>query len=162
MASEPCKQKTQEKLSDVQNGQANNNLLDEIFNEIFNIDNHLTMIKIGNDLEKIYFAKEIGKIFKEEKQIMVELQNKKKEREKKKKIKEIVLFFNHNNNIIPITFKQYNYLYEVISRYKEETNNKNSNLKFIFKGNEFTNDDLKLCLYQIKGMVTGEEIIAIG
>jgi len=149
-------QDKQEKLKDSKKDQENDNILDEIFN----IDNHLTMIKIGNDLEKIYFAKEIGKIFKEEKQI--ELQNKKKEREKKKKIKEIVLFFNHNNNIIPITFKQYNYLYEVISIYKEKTNKKNSNLKFIFKGNELTNDDLKLCLYQIKGMVTGEEIIAIG
>ena len=97
-------QDKQEKLKDSKKDQENDNILDEIFN----IDNHLTMIKIGNDLEKIYFAKEIGKIFKEEKQIMVELQNKKKEREKKKKIKEIVLFFNHNNNIIPITFKQYN------------------------------------------------------
>ena len=120
------------------------------------------MIKIGNDKEKICFAKEIGKIFKEEKQIMIELQNKKKEREKMKKNKEIVLFFNHNNKIIPLTFKQYNYLYEIVSRYKEKTNNKNSNFKFNFKGNEFTNDNLKLYLYKIKGMVTGEEIIAIG
>ena len=148
----------QEKPKDSQKDKTNDNLLDEIFN----IDDHLTMIKIGNNLEKVYFAKEIGKIFKEEKQIMVELQNKKKGREKKEKIKEIVLFFNHNNKIMPITFKKYNYLYDIIRRYRKETNNKNSNLKFIFKGNEFTNDDLKLCLYQIKGMITGEEIIVIG
>ena len=63
------------------NGEINNNILDEIFN----IDNCLTMIKIGTDAEKIYFAKEIGKIFKEEKQIMLELQNKKKKREEKLK-----------------------------------------------------------------------------
>ena len=56
----------QEKPKDSQKDKTNDNLLDEIFN----IDNHLTMIKIGNDLEKIYFAKEIGKIFKEEKQII--------------------------------------------------------------------------------------------
>ena len=151
-------QGNQEKLKSEKIDQENDNILDEIFN----IDNHLTMIKIGNDKEKIYFAKEIGKIFKEEKQLMVELQNKKKERGNKKKIKDIVLFFNHNNKILPLKFKQYNYLYEIVSRYKEETKNKNSNLKFIFKGNEFTNDNLALCLYQIKGMVTGEEIIVIG
>ena len=145
--------------NDGQNEQTNKNILDEIFN----IDNHLTMIKIGNDKEKIYFAKEIGKIFKEEKQIMVDLQNKKKERENKRKIKEIVLFFNRNNKILPLTFNQCNFLCEIFSKYKEETNNKyNNNLKFAFKGYEFTHDDLKLCLYQVKGMVTGEEIIVIG
>ena len=142
-----------------QNDDQNENILDEIFN----IDNHITMIKIGNDKEKIYFAKEIGKIFKEEKQIMVDLQNKKKEKEKKRKIKEIVLFFNRNNKILPLTFNQCNFLFEIFNKNKEETNNKyNNNLKFVFKGYEFTHDDLKLCLYQVKGMVTGEEIIVIG
>ena len=138
------------------NGEINNNILDEIFN----IDNCLTMIKIGTDAEKIYFAKEIGKIFKEEKQIMLELQNKKKKREKK--IKEIILFFNHNKNILPLTFKSYNRLNDIFNKYKAETNNKYKNLKFVFKIREFTNDDLNLYLGHIKGMVTGEEIIVIG
>ena len=138
------------------NEEINYNILDEIFN----IDNSFTMIKIGTDAEKIYFAKEIGKIFKEEKQIMLELQSKKKKRGKK--IKEIVIFFNHNNNILPLTFKSYNRLNDIFNKYKEQTNNKYKNLKFVFKTREFTNDDLNLCLGKIKGMVTGEEIVVIG
>ena len=140
----------------------NNEISDDNLNEIYNINNQITMIRIGNLQVQKHYAKELGQIFKEESTIMKELRNKKLEREKLKKVKDITLFFNQNNDIYPITAKSYKTLIEIFWQYHEETNQRGKNLKFIFKGREFPISEFRLSLYEIKGLVNGEEIIVVG
>ena len=77
-------------------------------------------------------------------------------REEQRKNGELVLFFNHNDDLISITVKANIMIPELIDKYAQTT--QKNNIKLIFKGNELNINDAR-ALYEIEGLVSGEEII---
>ena len=87
---------------------------------------------------------------------MEQISQNRKKREEERKNGELVLFFNHNDDLISITVKANIMIPELIEKYAQTT--QKNNFKMIFKGNELNENDAR-ALYEIEGLVSGEEII---
>ena len=101
-------------------------------------------------------AKELGETMKKQRDIMTQIAQNRKKREEERINGELVLFFNHNDDLLSITIKANEMVPVLISKYMEKTNK--NNIQFFFKENELGLNDGRL-LYEIEGLVSGEEII---
>ena len=84
----------------------------------------------------------------------------KNEIEKKRKTGEITIFFKYKKDfdILPITITADKLIVEALYEYIEQSNKQN--VKFKFKGKELKiNDTSGKRLYELEGLVSGEEII---
>ena len=102
---------------------------------------------------------EMGKILKNQLQIMNQIAIIRDAREKQRKNGDLVLYFNHNNDygeLFSITIKANEFVALLVDEYVKHTNNRN--VRLFFKENELTENDAR-CLYEIEGLVSGEEII---
>ena len=100
-------------------------------------------------------ARQIGQLLRRQKDLVEKM--KKREEARKNEDREIILFFNHNYDILPLTFKQSNFVYEVLMKYIEEKNI--GNCKFKFEDIELKIDTSAQTLKDIKGLINGSEII---
>ena len=101
-------------------------------------------------------AKELGETMKKQRDKMNQIEKKKKKREEERINGELVLFFNHNDDLLSITIKANEMVPVLISKYMEKTHK--NNIQFFFRENELGLNDGRL-LYEIDGLVSGEEII---
>ena len=128
-----------------------------MFNPMFNMRPMMTP-----EQQKIYMevmksqAKEMGQTLLKQKKLMEQISQNRKKREEERKNGELVLFFNHNDDLISITVKANIMIPELIDKYAQTT--QKNNFKMIFKGNELNINDAR-ALYEIEGLVSGEEII---
>ena len=102
---------------------------------------------------------EMGEILKKQKQIMNQIIIIEDAREKQRKNGDLVLYFNHNNDygeLFTITIKANEFVALLVDEYVKHTNNRN--VRLFFKENELTENDARY-LYEIEGLVSGEEII---
>ena len=113
--------------------------------------------KMRNEMMKLQGI-QIGKTLLEQKKLMEQIQRNRKEREEKRKKCEMVIFFKYNDDILPITVKADQFLFELLQEYKNQSGNQN--VKFFFHGDELVcSDNSPLVLNEINGLRTGEEII---
>ena len=128
-----------------------------MFNPMFNMGPMMTP-----EQQKIYMevmksqAKEMGQTLLKQKKLMEQINQNRAKREEQRKNGELVLFFNHNDDLISITVKANIMIPELIEKYAQTT--QKNNFKMIFKGNELNINDAR-ALYEIEGLVSGEEII---
>ena len=128
-----------------------------MFNPMFNMRPMMTP-----EQQKIYMevmksqAKEMGQTLLKQKKLMEQINQNRAKREEQRKNGELVLFFNHNDDLISITVKANIMIPELIEKYAQTT--QKNNFKMIFKGNELNINDAR-ALYEIEGLVSGEEII---
>ena len=128
-----------------------------MFNPMFNMGSMMTP-----EQQKIYMevmksqAKEMGQTLLKQKKLMEQINQNRAKREEQRKNGELVLFFNHNDDLISITVKANIMIPELIEKYAQTT--QKNNFKMIFKGNELNINDAR-ALYEIDGLVSGEEII---
>ena len=128
-----------------------------MFNPMFNMRPMMTP-----EQQKIYMevmksqAKEMGQTLLKQKKLMEQINQNRAKREEQRKNGELVLFFNHNDDLISITVKANIMIPELIDKYAQTT--QKNNFKMIFKGNELNINDAR-ALYEIEGLVSGEEII---
>ena len=101
-------------------------------------------------------AKELGETMKKQRDIMTQIAQNRKKREEERINGELVLFFNHNDDLLSITIKANEMVPVLISKYMEKTHK--NNIQFFFRENELGLNDGRL-LYEIDGLVSGEEII---
>ena len=101
-------------------------------------------------------AKELGETMKKQRDIMTQIAQNRKKREEERINGELVLFFNHNDDLLSITIKANEMVPVLISKYIEKTHK--NNIQFFFRENELGLNDGRL-LYEIEGLVSGEEII---
>ena len=101
-------------------------------------------------------AKEIGETYKKQRDIMTQIAQNRAKREEERKNGELVLFFNHNDDLLSITIKANEMVPVLISKYMEKTHK--NNIQLFFRENELGLNDGRL-LYEIEGLVSGEEII---
>ena len=101
-------------------------------------------------------GKELGETIKKQRDIMVQIAQNRAKREEERKNGELVLFFNHNDDLLSITIKANEMVPVLISKYMEKTHK--NNIQFFFRENELGLNDGRL-LYEIDGLVSGEEII---
>ena len=101
-------------------------------------------------------AKELGETMKKQRDIMTQIAQNRAKREEERKNGELVLFFNHNDDLLSITIKANEMVPVLISKYMEKTHK--NNIQFFFRENELGLNDGRL-LYEIEGLVSGEEII---
>ena len=101
-------------------------------------------------------AKELGETMKKQRDIMTLIAQNRKKREEERINGELVLFFNHNDDLLSITIKANEMVPVLISKYMEKTHK--NNIQFFFRENELGLNDGRL-LYEIEGLVSGEEII---
>ena len=101
-------------------------------------------------------AKELGETMKKQRDIMTQIAQNRKKREEERINGELVLFFNHNDDLLSITIKANEMVPVLISKYMEKTHK--NNIQFFFRENELGLNDGRL-LYEIEGLVSGEEII---
>ena len=130
-------------------------------NNMFNQNNYGMMQeqqKINLEVNK-KLGYEMGEILKKQKQIMNQIIIIEDAREKQRKNGDLVLAFNHNNDygeLFTITIKANEFVASLVNEYVKHTNNRN--VRLFFKENELTENDAR-CLYEIEGLVSGEEII---
>ena len=128
-----------------------------MFNPMFNMGPMMTP-----EQQKMYMevmksqAREMGQTLLKQKKLMEQISQNRKKREEERKNGELVLFFNHNDDLISITVKANIMIPELIEKYAQTT--QKNNFKMIFKGNELNINDAR-ALYEIEGLVSGEEII---
>ena len=128
-----------------------------MFNPMFNMRPMMTP-----EQQKMYMevmksqAREMGQTLLKQKKLMEQISQNRKKREEERKNGELVLFFNHNDDLISITVKANIMIPELIEKYAQTT--QKNNFKMIFKGNELNINDAR-ALYEIEGLVSGEEII---
>ena len=101
-------------------------------------------------------GKELGETIKKQRDIMVQIAQNRAKREEERKNGELVLFFNHNDDLLSITIKANEMVPVLISKYMEKTHK--NNIQLFFRENELGVNDGRL-LYEIEGLVSGEEII---
>ena len=101
-------------------------------------------------------AKELGETMKKQRDIMTQIAQNRKKREEERINGELVLFFNHNDDLLSITIKANEMVPVLISKYMEKTHK--NNIQLFFRENELGLNDGRL-LYEIEGLVSGEEII---
>ena len=101
-------------------------------------------------------GKELGETIKKQRDIMVQIAQNRAKREEERKNGELVLFFNHNDDLLSITIKANEMVPVLISKYMEKTHK--NNIQLFFRENELGLNDGRL-LYEIEGLVSGEEII---
>ena len=101
-------------------------------------------------------AKELGETMKKQRDIMTQIAQNRKKREEERINGELVLFFNHNDDLLSITIKANEMVPVLISKYMEKTHK--NNIQLFFRENELGLNDGRL-LYEIDGLVSGEEII---
>ena len=120
----------------------------------------LTKAQHKNPLE-IEKKKDFEKAEKE--RIMRQLDNYRIQREEKRKTAEMTLFFKYKPYepySISVNITADKMIPELLHQYINESGIKNTNLKFRFKNEELKIDDQSgRQLYEIQGLVTGEEII---
>ena len=128
-----------------------------MFNPMFNMRPMMTP-----EQQKMYMevmkseGREMGQTLLKQKKLMEQISQNRKKREEERKNGELVLFFNHNDDLISITVKANIMIPELIEKYAQTT--QKNNFKMIFKGNELNINDAR-ALYEIEGLVSGEEII---
>ena len=128
-----------------------------MFNPMFNMGPMMTQ-----EQQKMYMevmksqAREMGQTLLKQKKLMEQISQNRIKREEQRKNGELVLFFNHNDDLISITVKANIMIPELIDKYAQTT--QKNNIKLIFKGNELNINDAR-ALYEIEGLVSGEEII---
>ena len=128
-----------------------------MFNPMFNMRPMMTP-----EQQKMYMevmksqAREMGQTLLKQKKLMEQISQNRIKREEQRKNGELVLFFNHNDDLISITVKANIMIPELIDKYAQTT--QKNNIKLIFKGNELNINDAR-ALYEIEGLVSGEEII---
>ena len=128
-----------------------------MFNPMFNMGPMMTQ-----EQQKMYMevmksqAREMGQTLLKQKKLMEQISQNRIKREEQRKNGELVLFFNHNDDLISITVKANIMIPELIEKYAQTT--QKNNFKMIFKGNELNINDAR-ALYEIEGLVSGEEII---
>ena len=122
-----------------------------MFNPMFNMGPMMTP-----EQQKIYMevmksqAKEMGQTLLKQKKLMEQINQNRAKREEQRKNGELVLFFNHNDDLISITVNASIYVSQLLDKYIQTT--QKNNVKLIFKGNEFNENDAR-CLYEIEGLV---------
>ena len=113
--------------------------------------------KMINEMKKQQ-AIQMGKTLLEQKKMMENIHRMRKEREEKRKTCEMVIFFKYNDDILPITVKADQFLFELLQEYINQSGNQN--VKFFFHGQELVyNQNSPIVLHEINGLRTGEEII---
>ena len=113
--------------------------------------------KMLNEMKKQQ-AIQMGKTLLEQKKMMENIHRMRKEREEKRKKCEMVLFFKYNDDILPITVKADQFLFELLEEYINQSGNQN--VKFFFHGQELVyNQNSPTVLHEINELRTGEEII---
>ena len=130
-------------------------------NNMFNQNNYNMMQeqqRINLEVNKRQ-GKEIGETLLEQRKMMIQIGKNRKKWEEERKNGELMLTFNHNNDygeLFPITIKANEIVASLVDEYVKHTNNRN--VRLFFKENELTENDAR-CLYEIEGLVSGEEII---
>ena len=113
--------------------------------------------KMINEMKKQQ-AIQMGKTLLEQKKMMENIHRMRKEREEKRKKCEMVIFFKYNDDILPITVKADQFLFELLQEYMDQSGNQN--VKFFFHGQELVyNQNSPTVLHEINELRTGEEII---
>ena len=113
--------------------------------------------KMLNEMKKQQ-AIQMGKTLLEQKKMMENIHRMRKEREEKRKKCEMVIFFKYNDDILPITVKADQFLFELLQEYMNQSGNQN--VKFFFHGQELVyNQNSPTVLHEINELRTGEEII---
>ena len=113
--------------------------------------------KMLNEMKKPQ-AIQMGKTLLEQKKMMENIHRMRKEREEKRKTCEMVIFFKYNDDILPITVKADQFLFELLQEYMNQSGNQN--VKFFFHGQELVyNQNSPTVLHEINELRTGEEII---
>ena len=113
--------------------------------------------KMINEMKKQQ-AIQMGKTLLEQKKMMENIHRMRKEREEKRKKCEMVIFFKYNDDILPITVKADQFLFELLQEYINQSGNQN--VKFFFHGQELVyNQNSPTVLHEINELRTGEEII---
>ena len=105
-------------------------------------------------------AFEMGRTLKQQKEMMERIMYYRNQREERRKTGEIVIFFNYKKeyDILPITLTADKLILEALNEYIEQS--QKQNVKFKFKGKELKlNDTSGRRLYELEGLVSGEEII---
>ena len=102
-----------------------------------------------------------GKILKQQKDMMIKLNEINKKNELYRKTCDMTLFFKNNNDIfspLPINVKADQFLFELLHEYKVKSGYQN--VRFFFHGKELIyNENSPIVLHEIEGLRTGEEII---
>ena len=130
-------------------------------NNIFNQNNYNMMQeqqRINLEVKKRQ-GKEIGETLSNQRKMMIQIGENRKKWEEERKNGDLVLAFNHNNDygeLFTITIKVNEFVASLVDEYVKHTNNRN--VRLFFKENELTENDAR-CLYEIEGLVSGEEII---
>ena len=108
-------------------------------------------------------AFETGKILAEQKRLMEQLKLGRTKREEYRKKGEMTLFFKYKPNELystAVNITADKMIPELLQKYINESGIENTNLKFRFKNEELKIDDQSgTQLYEIQGLVSGEEII---
>ncbi len=130
-------------------------------NNMFNQNNYNMMQEQQriNLEEKKRQGKEIGEMLLKQRKMMIQIGENRKKWEEERKNGELMLAFNHNNDygeLFSITIKAKEFVASLVDEYVKHTNNRN--VRLFFKENELTENDAR-CLYEIEGLVSGEEII---
>ena len=130
-------------------------------NNMFNQNNYNMMQeqqRINLEVNKRK-GKEIGETLKEQRKMMIQIGENRKKWKEERKNGELMLAFNHNNDygeLFTINIKANEFVASLLNEYVKHTNNKN--VRLFFRENELTENDAR-CLYEIEGLVSGEEII---
>ena len=105
-------------------------------------------------------AFEIGRTLEQQYEMMNKINQIRTKNENKRKTGEIEIFFKYKKDfeILPITITADKLIVEALYEYIEQSNKQN--VKFKFKGKELKiNDTSGKRLYELEGLVSGEEII---
>ena len=103
-------------------------------------------------------GREMGQTLLKQKQLMEQIQRNRALREQARKTEELTLFFNYNDDILPINIKANKFIPELLEIYMNKSWKRD--VKFFFKEEELKyNDTSARELNEIKGLVSGEEII---
>ena len=130
-------------------------------NNMFNQNNYNMMQeqqRINLEVNKRQ-GKEIWETLLEQRKMMIQIGKNRKKWEEERKNGELMLTFNHNNDygeLFSIIIKANEFVASLVDEYVKHTNNRN--VRLFFKENELTENDAR-CLYEIEGLVSGEEII---
>ena len=130
-------------------------------NNMFNQNNYNMMQeqqRINLEVNKRQ-GKEIGETLSNQRKMMIQIGENRKKWEEERKNGELMLTFKHNNDygeLFSINIKANEFVALLVDEYVKHTNNRN--VRLFFKENELTENDAR-CLYEIEGLVSGEEII---
>ena len=103
-------------------------------------------------------GREMGQTLLKQKQLMEQIQRNRALREQARKTEELTLFFIYNDDILPINIKANKFIPELLEIYMNKSGKRD--VKFFFKEEELKyNDTSARELNEIKGLVSGEEII---